>query len=172
MSDDRYLRGDENHGLAPVGPPGLAISPVGPGDLDDLLRLVRAYCEFYEVAPSDEALLALSRALISDPAREGRQWMARIDGEAVGFATVYWTWSTLSAARVGTLYDLYVRADVRRAGVARALLTTCLEACHEHGATTLSWQTALDNETAQRLYDRIGATREHWLDYWLPVAGA
>lgn len=154
---------------APRGPQGLAIAPVAREDLDDLLPLVRAYCDFYHVAPSDEALLGLSRALIADPTHEGRQWVARIDGEAVGFATVYWTWSTLSAARVGTLYDLYVRADVRRAGVARALLATCLRECRGHGATTLSWQTALDNETAQRLYNRVGATRELWLDYWLPV---
>ena len=40
-------------------------------DLDDLLPLMRAYCDFYEVAPSDEALLAMSRALIADPEREG-----------------------------------------------------------------------------------------------------
>jgi GNAT superfamily N-acetyltransferase len=154
---------------AEPGPPGLTISPVGSEDLGDLLPLVRAYCEFYGVAPSDEDLLALSGALIADPTHEGRQWMARIEGEAVGFATVYWTWSTLSAARLGTLYDLFVRADARRAGVARALLAACLAACAEHGATALAWQTALDNTTAQRLYDRMGATREHWLDYSLAV---
>jgi GNAT superfamily N-acetyltransferase len=167
MSDE--LRSSAGAGSAPAGPPGLAIAPVGLADLDDLLPLARAYCDFYEVAPSDEALLALSRALISDPAREGSQWIGRIDGDPVGFATVYWTWSTLSAARVGTLYDLYVKAEVRRAGVARALLGACLEACRSQGATVLSWQTALDNETSQRLYDRIGATREQWLDYWLAV---
>ena len=72
-------------------------------DLADLLPLMRAYCEFYEVAPADEALLSMSRALIADPAREGVQLIARRadDGAAVGFATVFWTWQTLAAANTG-----------------------------------------------------------------------
>ncbi len=61
------------------------ITVVGEGDLDELLPLMRAYCDFYEVAPPDEDLLALSRALIADPEREGVQLIARDDGgEAIG----------------------------------------------------------------------------------------
>ena len=33
----------------------------------------------------------------------------------------------------------------------------------------LDWQTATDNLRAQAVYDRVGATREQWVDYWLPV---
>src|SRR5687768_6142611 len=40
-------------------------------DLAELAPLVRAYCDFYGVAPSEEDLLALSRALIADPEHEG-----------------------------------------------------------------------------------------------------
>jgi hypothetical protein len=50
---------------------------VGPGDLPELLPLMRAYCDFYQVAPGDQALLELSRALLADPQREGLQrWPA------------------------------------------------------------------------------------------------
>ena len=52
------------------------ISVVGEADLEDLLPLLRGYCDFYEVAPSDDALLAVSRALIADPEREGLQLIA------------------------------------------------------------------------------------------------
>ena len=70
-------------------------------DLPLLLPLVRAYCEFYEVAPRDDRLVALARALIDDPG-EGVQLLARDeDGKPVGFATVFWTWSTLVAMRIG-----------------------------------------------------------------------
>jgi hypothetical protein len=83
------------------------ITLVGPADLPELLPLLRAYCDFYEVAPSDEALEALSRALLADPRREGLQLLARDQaGNAVGFATLYWTWQTLAAARVGVMNDL------------------------------------------------------------------
>ena len=76
------------------------IRPVTEGDLADLLPLMRGYCDFYEVGPSDDDLLAMSRALIGDPEREGVQLIARDpDGRAVGFATIFWTWTTLSASR-------------------------------------------------------------------------
>ncbi|HEV2360214.1 MAG TPA: GNAT family N-acetyltransferase, partial [Acidimicrobiales bacterium] len=99
----------------------------------------------------------------------GRQFIARIDGTGVGFATVYWTWSTLSAARVGTLYDLFVADGTRGRGVGRRLLNAVLTACREHGAVEMVWQTALDNTVAQRLYDGIGAEQSRWLDYSLPA---
>jgi GNAT superfamily N-acetyltransferase len=147
------------------------ITVVGPADLPELLPLVRAYCDFYQVAPSDQALLELSRALIADPERDGLQLLARDDGgRAVGFATLYWTWQTLSAARAGVMNDLFVAAEARGTGVASGLVTACLERCREHGAAQLVWQTARDNHRAQALYDRIGATRDdRWLDYGLPV---
>jgi GNAT superfamily N-acetyltransferase len=144
---------------------------VGPDDLPELLPLVRAYCDFYQVTPGDEALLELSRALMADPAKEGVQLLARdSSGTALGFATLYWTWQTLDATRVGIMNDLYVAAEARGRRVAAALIAACLEHCGEHGATQLVWQTANDNHRAQALYDRIGATREdRWLDYSLPV---
>jgi GNAT superfamily N-acetyltransferase len=149
------------------------ITVVGPADLPALLPLLRAYCDFYQVAPSDRALLELSRALLADPEREGLQLLARDDtGGAVGFATLYWTWQTLAAARIGVLNDLFVAAEARGRGVAEALIDACLQRCRDHGATQLVWQTAADNHRAQAVYDRIGATREdRWLDYSLPVDG-
>jgi GNAT superfamily N-acetyltransferase len=149
----------------------MRITVVGPVDLPELLPLLRAYCDFYQVSPSDRALVELSRALLADPRREGLQLLAHDEsGRAVGFATLYWTWQTLSAARVGVMNDLYVAAEARGTGVAGALITACLERCREHGATELIWQTAKDNARAQALYDRIGATRDdRWLDYSLPV---
>jgi GNAT superfamily N-acetyltransferase len=144
---------------------------VGLADLPELLPLARAYCDFYQVAPSDQALLELSRALLADPEREGLQLLARDEaGRSVGFATLYWTWQTLAAARVGVMNDLFVAAEARGSGVAEALIAACLERCREHGATRLVWQTAIDNHRAQAVYERVGATRDdRWLDYELPV---
>ena len=52
---------------------------------------MRGYCDFYEVSPSDDDLLAMSRALMADPELEGIQLLARdADGRAVGFATIFW----------------------------------------------------------------------------------
>jgi GNAT superfamily N-acetyltransferase len=146
------------------------IASVREEDLEDLLPLMRAYCDFYEVAPSDDALLALSRALLADPEREGVQLVARdLRGRAVGFATIYWTWQTLAAARLAVMNDLYVVEHARGGGIADALIAACRERARAHGATRLAWQTAKDNHRAQKLYDRVGAQRSEWLDYDLPV---
>jgi GNAT superfamily N-acetyltransferase len=144
------------------------IADVTEADLPDLLPLVRAYCDFYEVAPSDDQLLALSRALIADPDLEGFQLIARdSSGRAVGFATVFWTWSTLSAAREATMNDLFVHSDARGSGLADALIEECRERARRRDAVSLNWQTAKDNLRAQAVYERVGAKRSEWIDYSL-----
>jgi GNAT superfamily N-acetyltransferase len=125
------------------------IDVVGESDLPELLSLMRGYCDFYEVAPSDEDLLVMSRALIADPAREGMQLIARDEA--------------------GRANDLFVAPGGRGTGAADALIAACLERCRAHGAALLAWQTALDNHRAQAVYERVGARRSQWLDYDLPV---
>jgi GNAT superfamily N-acetyltransferase len=143
---------------------------VSEGELPDLLPLMRAYCDFYGVSPGDESLLALSRTLISNSEHEGVQLLARDEaGEAVGFATVFWSWSTLDAARIGVMNDLFVARGARGGGTAEALIEACQERCREHGAIRLSWQTATDNHRAQAVYERVGALRSRWVDYSLRV---
>ena len=66
------------------------IETVGTADIPELMPMLRAYCDFYEVQPSDEKLLALVTALIDNPA-DGLQLIARIDGTPQGFATIYWS---------------------------------------------------------------------------------
>ncbi len=71
-----------------TAPDAPTIAVAGEADLPDLLALMRAYCDFYAVTPGDDALLALSRALIADPEHEGVQLIARDSGgAALGFAT-------------------------------------------------------------------------------------
>ena len=134
---------------------------------------MRGYCDFYEVAPSDDDLLALSRALIRDPEREGLQLVARdADGLMLGFATIFWTWSTLSASRIGVMNDLFVEPGARGTGAADALIEECAERCRARGATSLGWQTAKDNERAQAVYERVGGVRSEWLDYSIDTGAA
>ena len=146
------------------------VAVAGEADLGELLVLLRGYCDFYEVAPSDDALLAVSRALIADPEREGLQLIGREpDGKAVGFATLYWTWQTLNAARLGVMNDLFVAEEARGSGLADRLIAACRERSAIHGAREVAWQTAKDNYRAQKVYDRIGGSKSEWLDYSLPV---
>lgn len=146
----------------------MRIEPVREADLADLLPMMRAYCDFYEVAPSDADLESLARALIADPGGEGVQLIARgAGGEPLGFATVFWSWSTLSAARIGVMNDLFVVPAARGRGVGRALIEECRRRAREQGAAELAWDTAPDNETAQRLYRSLGARESRWISFSL-----
>jgi GNAT superfamily N-acetyltransferase len=132
---------------------------------------MRAYCDFYETAPGDEELLELSRTLIADPEHEGVQLIARdAERRAAGFASVFWSWDTTEAIRVGIMNDLYVDPSARGSGLADALIKACVQACAQRGARRLDWQTAPENARAQAVYERIGGVRERWLQYTLAVA--
>jgi ribosomal protein S18 acetylase RimI-like enzyme len=149
-----------------------SIVRAGEEDLAELLALMRAYCDFYRVGPSDESLLALARALLADPTREGLQLLGRDgDGVARGFATLYWSWSTAAAARIGVMNDLFVSPHARRRGLAERLIGACVEECRRAGAVALEWQTAPDNVPAQALYERVGGRREDWICYSLAIGG-
>ena len=132
-------------------------------DLTELLTLMRGYCDFYEVAPADEDLLIMSRALIADPVREGMQLVARDEsGRAIGFATIFWTWSTTRAARIGVMNDLFVAPGGRGSGAADDLIAACVERCRAHGAARLAWRTApavwrAEPSLVDRIVDRIVA---------------
>ena len=165
----------------------MTIETVTEADLPELLPLMRAYCDFYGSNPSDDDLLAMSRALIANPEYEGVQLIARDGasgaGEAtpggaaaaspagapLGFVTIFWTWSTNSAARIGVMNDLFVTEQARGRGAADALIHACVARCRERGAVRLEWQTARDNHRAQAVYERVGGKREQWLDYSLPA---
>jgi GNAT superfamily N-acetyltransferase len=150
----------------------MVIRPVEEGDLEELLPLVRGYCEFYGTDPSDEALLELSRWLLQHP-EDGVQILARDEGgAAIGFSTIYWTWRTMHAARIAVLEDVYVAPQARGGGVAGELIRDALGRARERDAVQLTWQTAKTNERAQSAYARIGAEADdRWLDYSLPPGG-
>jgi GNAT superfamily N-acetyltransferase len=147
------------------------IARVGRDDLDELLGLMRGYCDFYEVSPSDAALRELSENLLANPHTAGVQLIARASetGAPTGFATLYWTFSTLAALPIGLMNDLYVDPAARGSGVGAALIEACGAECAARGVHILEWETAPDNIRAQALYDRTGAERSEWLAYTLAV---
>jgi len=147
---------------------GCAITPVSEADLPALVLLVAAYEEFYESPGEPAAIEAFCRALLSNPQHEGVQLLARdAGGAAVGFATIFWTWSTTRLGRLAVMNDLFVAAEARGGGAADALILACRDRARERGCVALTWQTALDNHRAQAVYDRVGGRRSEWLTYEL-----
>jgi GNAT superfamily N-acetyltransferase len=134
-------------------------------DTDALLPLVEAYVvDFYRRPHPGEDKL---RDLITKLARGegGVQFVADGEGELVGFATLFFTFSTLEAAPVAIMNDLYVVEDARGSSVASDLFLACRAESKGRGCAYMSWETAPDNHRAQAFYERMGGVREDWLTY-------
>ena len=148
-------------------PNGISIAPVSAEEFEELVPMIGAYQRFYEVPdPDDERNRAFFRRFL-DPSDDGLLLAARNDGKLVGYACLYWTFSSLSAEEVVLMNDLYVDEAHRGAGVGRALIDAASAVARDRGAGHLEWATAPDNERAQRLYDSTGAERSVWVTYEL-----
>jgi GNAT superfamily N-acetyltransferase len=147
---------------------GVEIRPARPDEVDELLPLARAYCDFYESSPPDEGLVEMLRTLIADPT-QGAVFIARGGGRAVGFATLDWKWSMLKGARIGFLEDLYVLEDARGRGIADALIAVCADRCRELGLPAMQWLTQPHNRRARAVYDRTTAGTETLVEYDLAL---
>jgi GNAT superfamily N-acetyltransferase len=147
---------------------GVEVRPAREDEIDELMPLMRAYCEFYESDPPDEGVEEMLRTLITDPS-QGAVFIARQDGKAVGVANLDWKWSSLKGAKVGYLEDLFVDPDARGSGTADALIRICADRCRELGMPALLWATMPDNHRAQKVYNRSGAEAETLLEYDLKL---
>lgn len=138
-------------------------------DLDALLPLVQAYRVFYRREPETQR----ERAFIESHLRNGSSciYIAEVDGEPAGFMQLFPAHSTVRLAPSWILEDLFVNPNFRKAGIASALLQRALEHAEETGACGMFLETANDNETAQRVYERAGWKREgRFLKYNAPLA--
>jgi GNAT superfamily N-acetyltransferase len=147
---------------------GVEVRPARTDEIEEMLPLIRAYCEFYETEPDDEGLRSMFETLINEPS-QGAIFIARDGGKAVGFATLDWKWSSLKAARIGYLEDLFVDPEARGRGIADALIEVCAARCRELGMPAMEWLTAPDNHRAQHVYNRTGAESGTYLEYDLEL---
>jgi GNAT superfamily N-acetyltransferase len=148
-------------------PAQLEIAPIAAGEYEQLLPLIAAYQRFYEVEDvDDERNRAFFRRFLA-PSQVGMLIGARQGDRLVGYACLYWHFSSTEAVETVLMNDLYVDESVRGAGAGRALIEASADVARERGADHLHWATAPDNLTAQRLYDSTGAERSEWVEYEL-----
>jgi GNAT superfamily N-acetyltransferase len=127
--------------------------------LDDLAPLFDGYRQFY----GQQSDLAAARAFLRERIERDESviYVAYADGgEAAGFTQLYPSFSSVSLKRLWVLNDLFVRSDIRRGGVGRALLERARQHALETGAKGLILNTAAANTPAQTLYESCGWQRE------------
>ncbi|RZT55945.1 acetyltransferase (GNAT) family protein [Microcella alkaliphila] len=140
------------------------VRPIDDGDHARWRELFTAYGVFYET-DFPASVLDGVWAWIRDPEHPMLCFVAEDDaGMIVGFAHVREQPDTFTAGPGWYLDDLFTGPDARGQGIGTALIAAISEHAARHGGVTLRWITAVDNERAQRVYDRV-ATRTTWVTY-------
>lgn len=145
------------------------IAPIADEEFEGLLPLIAAYQRFYEVEEIDEERNRTFFRRFLAPSEDGLLLGARRGGLLLGYACLYWHFSSLEAVESVLMNDLYVIEEARGEGVGRTLIEATAEVARERGVPYIEWATAPDNHTAQGLYDSTGAERSEWVSYELRV---
>jgi len=146
------------------------IEAVSSKNLDELLPLMRAYMAFYHVKNIDDANNKTFFSQFGEESDKGCLFLYRQDGQAVAFATVYFSFISSITAKVAVLNDLYTAPEYRGQGIGRKLVEHCRVYAKKHGAARLQWLTAPDNTQAQALYDSLDTNKSDWRVYTYPVS--
>ena len=92
--------------------------------------------------------------------------VAEVDGQVVGFALWYRSFSTWTGKPGLWLEDLFVRPEARGTGLGKALLVTLAQVCVDRGWTRFEWWVLDWNEPAQGFYRSLGARPEDDWTVW------
>ncbi|WP_106475640.1 GNAT family N-acetyltransferase [Phytohalomonas tamaricis] len=134
-------------------------------DVEQLAPLLDAYRQFYN-QPADLELARrfLQTRLIQD---ESVVFIYEDNaGQGIGFAQLFPSFSTVSAASIWILNDLFVEESARGYGIGRELIIEAARFAKDTGAASMKLSTQIDNVIAQKLYASQGWQRSDEFYYY------
>lgn len=130
-----------------------------------LLELIDGLADYEKLprpdAPARERLAADATA---DPPRFSTL-LAQMDGQIVGYAIYFFTYSTFRARPTLYLEDIFVLPERRGEGAGMALFRACAREAVEQACARMEWQVLAWNTPSIDFYKRLGARHE---SDWLP----
>jgi GNAT superfamily N-acetyltransferase len=136
------------------------------GDEGEILRLIIALATYErqpEAVRATEASLA--RSLFNEDPRVFAH-LAERDGQTVGFALWFLTYSTWTALPSLYIEDIYVEERCRGGGVGRRLFEVLGQEAGRLGCGRMDWAVLDWNEPAMAFYRRIGGRRSVGWQPW------
>ncbi len=136
-------------------------------DSATILNLIRALAEFENLLDAVRATEADIRRDGFGPDRRFECLLAEVDGEAVGFALFFPSYSTFEGRAGLYLEDLYVAESARGLGVGRAIMAHLARLAGERGYPRLDLS-VLHWNPARAFYERLAFRQSaDWLPYRL-----
>ncbi|MCX5481433.1 GNAT family N-acetyltransferase [Kaistia geumhonensis] len=135
-----------------------------PGDAALIHRFVAALAAYEKLSHEAEATVAdFDTALFGESPRVFCE-IAKWDGEPVGFALWFHTFSTFRGRHGIYLEDLFVLPEARGRGIGKALLKHLARRCIEDGLARFEWSVLDWNAPSIAFYEAQGATvMREWL---------
>lgn len=140
------------------------IRPATEADVPLVFDLILELAEYEKLADkvAGDAEI-LRRTLFEEKAAEALL-IETSDGEAIGYAIFFTTFSSFECRSGIWLEDVYVRPEHRRGGIGRAVMEHLAELAQQRGNVRLEWVALNWNEPALNFYKGLGAER---LDDWI-----
>jgi GNAT superfamily N-acetyltransferase len=146
----------------------LSIREATPTDAATIVRFVRELADYERAIHEVEATEETVRASIFGEGSVTRALIAERDGEAIGMAVWFFSYSTWQARNGLYLEDLYVTPTARGTGAGKALLRRLAQIAIESGCGRFEWSVLDWNEPSIRVYEAIGAEpQKEWVRYRL-----
>ncbi len=140
------------------------IRPATAADVPTILDLIRELAD-YEREPA--AAVATEADLLRDgfgPTPAFQVIIAELDGETVGFALYFFTFSTWRGRRCLYLEDLFVRPESRGHGAGLAMMRALAREAVRLECARFCWQVLDWNKPSIDFYEKLGASvQPQWL---------
>ena len=135
-------------------------------DAAAVMELVRGLADFEHQLDAVEMTEPMLAAALFGPKPVAECTVAEVDGEVVGFALWYVTFSTWTGLPGLWLEDLFVRPQARGRGLGAALLRELASVCLARGYARFEWWVLDWNEAAHGFYRSLGAHPEDEWTVW------
>jgi len=150
----------------------LSIRPAHRADAAQILSFITELAEYERARHEVIATVAdIERTLFDDGATT-RSLICERDGQAIGFAVYFYSYSTWLGRYGIYLEDLYVTPEQRGGGAGRTLLQHIAREAVANGCGRLEWSVLDWNTPAIGFYEAVGAkAQDEWIRYRLEGDG-
>lgn len=140
-------------------------------DSETLIRLMEGLAAYEKLTPPDTAAKERFRTDLAAGERF-EAVLAERDGEAIGYALYFDSYSTFRASPKVYMEDLFVDPAHWQSGAGFALFMAVVQAADRRGTTAIEWNVLDWNQRAIDFYNRVGGRHEvEWPQYELDRAG-
>jgi len=140
------------------------VRSLAPHDVPRLLDLIDGLADYEKLPRPDAAARERLARDASGPSPRFRTLLGEVDGQVVGYAIYFFTYSTFLAKPTLYLEDIFVLPEFRGQGAGKALFRACAAEAVREGCGRMEWQVLDWNKPSIDFYERAGARlQKEWV---------